>query len=88
MLKKKKDQGIMENKFFTNFQVLWMLGKVSRSLLTTARQMNYKKADRSVPLVSTQSYSEPVREYKNKTHDQDQTKTTATDVSLNDQFMQ
>lgn len=50
--------------------------------------MNLKKVDLSVPLVSTQSYLAPVKEYKNKTHDQDQTKTVATDESLNDQFMQ
>ena len=61
-----------------------MLDVISRPLLITTTKINCRKVDRSVPLVSTRTYSAPIREYKNKTHDQDQTKTIAMDESLND----
>lgn len=84
--KRKKTGELWKINFYqlSSFMVAW---QVSRSLLTTAIQMNHKK-DKSVPLVSIQSYSAPIKEYKNKTHHQDQTKTVAADKSLDDQFMQ
>lgn len=70
---------------FTNFQILQMLGRVSRTLLLTA-VLNEQQGQRCICPFG--QHSEQLSSCKNETHDSDLTKMVATGESLNNTLMQ